>query len=618
MPELRSRRTTAGKDRSFARSLWRATGMTESDFGKPIVAVVNSFTQFVPGHVHLRDMGRLVAEEIERVGGVAKEMNTIAVDDGIAMGHDGMLYSLPSRDLIADSVEYMVEAHRADALVCISNCDKITPGMLMAALRLNIPAIFVSGGPMEAGKVVWEKETKRVSAIDPYIIQSDLTAAEGKLQEFERSACPTCGSCAGMFTANSMNCLVEALGLGLPGNGTLVATHADRKELFLGAARRIVEMCRTYYADDDESVLPRSIADFRAFENAMRMDVAMGGSTNTVLHLLAAAREGEVPFTMLDIDRISRSTPHLAKVAASSTDWYMEDVHRAGGVWRLLGELDRLGVINRDAGTVHSASVGEAIERLDIRRNPSPEAVELFRAAPGGVVSIEAFSQDRRYPEIDADPVAGCIRDAENAYSQDGGLAVLYGNIALDGCIVKVAGVDAEILKFNGTARVFDDEDPAEAAILDGRVKAGDAIVLRYEGPRGGPGMREMLKLTTILKGRGLDKSVALITDGRFSGGSAGLSIGHVSPEAASGGAIGLVEDGDRIVIDIPARTIDVDLDEAELERRRAAMEARGEDAWRPAIERPRVISTALRLYAAFVTSAAEGAVRDAERLRRF
>ena len=618
MPELRSKRTTGGKDRSFARSLWRATGMAESDFGKPIVAVVNSFTQFVPGHVHLRDMGRLVAEEIERAGAVAKEMNTIAIDDGIAMGHDGMLYSLPSRDLIADSVEYMVEAHRADALVCISNCDKITPGMLMAALRLNIPAVFVSGGPMEAGKVVWSKETTRVSAIDPYIIQSDLTAEQGKLQEFERSACPTCGSCAGMFTANSMNCLVEALGLGLPGNGTLVATHADRKELFLGAARLIVDMCRSYYGNDDESVLPRSVADFRAFENAMRMDVAMGGSTNTVLHLLAAAREGKVPFTMLDIDRISRSTPHLSKVAPSSSNWYMEDVHRAGGVWRLLGELDRLGVINRDAHTVHSASVGEAIDRLDIRRNPAPDVVDLFSAAPGGVPSIQAFSQDRRYPEVDTDPVNGCIRDAQNAYSQDGGLAVLYGNIARDGCIVKVAGVDESILKFDGTARVFDDEDPAEAAILDGRVQAGDAIILRYEGPRGGPGMREMLKLTTILKGRGLDSSVALITDGRFSGGSAGLSIGHVSPEAASGGAIGLVEDGDRIVIDIPARTIDVSLDEAELERRRTAMEARGEKAWRPAIERPRVISTALQLYAAFVTSAAEGAVRDAERLRKF
>ena len=617
MPELRSRRTTAGTDRSFARSLWRATGMTDGDFGKPIVAVVNSFTQFVPGHVHLRDLGKLVADEIHRMGGVAKEMNTIAVDDGIAMGHDGMLYSLPSREVIADSVEYMVEAHRADAIVCISNCDKITPGMLMAAMRLNIPAIFVSGGPMEAGKVTWGDEAKRVSAIDPYIVQSDPASGADKVREFERSACPTCGSCAGMFTANSMNCLVEALGLGLPGNGTLVATHSDREQLFLTAARRIVEMCDSYYRHDDTSVLPRSIASFAAFENAMRMDVAMGGSTNTVLHLLAAAREGEVPFTMLDIDRISRSTPHLAKVAPSTADWYMEDVHRAGGVWRLLGELDRLGVINREAGTVHAATVGQAIDTLDIRRTPTPEALELFRAAPGGIPSLRAFSQNRRYPAVDVDAEKGCIRSAEHAWSQDGGLAVLYGNLAEDGCIVKVAGVDASILNFTGTARVFDDEDPAEAAIVDGIIQPGDAIILRYEGPRGGPGMREMLKLTTILKGRGLDKSVALITDGRFSGGSAGLSIGHVSPEAASGGAIGLVEDGDPIIIDIPNRRIDVDLTPEVLAARRAAMEARGETAWRPAIDRPRVISTALRLYAAFVTSAAQGAVRDAERLRR-
>ena len=617
MPELRSKRTTAGKDRSFARSLWRATGMTDGDFGKPIVAVVNSFTQFVPGHVHLRDLGKLVADEVHRAGGVAKEMNTIAVDDGIAMGHDGMLYSLPSRDLIADSVEYMVEAHRADALVCISNCDKITPGMLMAALRLNIPAVFVSGGPMEAGKVSWGDEDKRVSAIDPYIVQSDPTSDDHKVREFERSACPTCGSCAGMFTANSMNCLVEALGLGLPGNGTLVATHADREQLFLTAARRIVEMCDRYYRHDDDSVLPRSVASFAAFENAMRMDVAMGGSTNTVLHLLGAAHEGKVPFTMLDIDRISRSTPHLAKVAPSSADWYMEDVHRAGGVWRLLGELDRLGVINRQARTVHAPTVGEAIDTLDIRKTPTPAALELYRAAPGGIPSLRAFSQNRRYPAVDTDTRNGCIRSAEHAWSQDGGLAVLYGNLAEDGCIVKVAGVDASILNFRGVARVFDDEDPAEAAILDGRVQPGDAIILRYEGPRGGPGMREMLKLTTILKGRGLDTSVALITDGRFSGGSAGLSIGHVSPEAASGGTIGLVQDGDPVIIDIPNRRIDVDLTPETLAARRAAMDAMGDAAWRPATDRPRVISTALRLYAAFVTSAAQGAVRDDERLRR-
>ena len=617
MPELRSKRTTAGKDRSFARSLWRATGMTDGDFGKPIVAVVNSFTQFVPGHVHLRDLGRLVADEVHRAGGVAKEMNTIAVDDGIAMGHDGMLYSLPSRDLIADSVEYMVEAHRADAIVCISNCDKITPGMLMAALRLNIPAVFVSGGPMEAGKVSWGDEDKRVSAIDPYIVQSDPTSDDHKVREFERSACPTCGSCAGMFTANSMNCLVEALGLGLPGNGTLVATHADREQLFLTAARRIVEMCDRYYRHDDDSVLPRSVASFAAFENAMRMDVAMGGSTNTVLHLLGAAHEGKVPFTMLDIDRISRSTPHLAKVAPSSADWYMEDVHRAGGVWRLLGELDRLGVINRQARTVHAPTVGEAIDTLDIRKTPTPAALELYRAAPGGIPSLRAFSQNRRYPAVDTDTRNGCIRSAEHAWSQDGGLAVLYGNLAEDGCIVKVAGVDASILNFRGVARVFDDEDPAEAAILDGRVQPGDAIILRHEGPRGGPGMREMLKLTTILKGRGLDTSVALITDGRFSGGSAGLSIGHVSPEAASGGTIGLVQDGDPVIIDIPNRRIDVDLTPETLAARRAAMDAMGDAAWRPATDRPRVISTALRLYAAFVTSAAQGAVRDDERLRR-
>ncbi|GGE16223.1 dihydroxy-acid dehydratase [Gemmobacter megaterium] len=617
MPELRSRRTTAGKDRSFARSLWRATGMTDGDFGKPIVAVVNSFTQFVPGHVHLRDLGKLVADEVHRAGGVAKEMNTIAVDDGIAMGHDGMLYSLPSRDLIADSVEYMVEAHRADALVCISNCDKITPGMLMAALRLNIPAVFVSGGPMEAGKVTWADKDARISAIDPYIVQSDPDSGDDKVQEFERSACPTCGSCAGMFTANSMNCLVEALGLGLPGNGTLLATHADREQLFLQSARLIVDLCRRYYGADDASVLPRSIASFGAFENAMRMDVAMGGSTNTVLHLLAAAQEGEIPFTMQDIDRISRSTPHLSKVSPSTADWYMEDVHRAGGVFRLLGELDRLGVINRDVPTVHSATLGEAIERLDIRRNPSPEVLEFYRAAPGGIPSLRAFSQNRRYPTADTDPVNGCIHDGPNAYSQDGGLAVLYGNLAEDGCIVKVAGVDASILNFRGVARVFDDEDPAEAAILDGTIQPGDAIILRYEGPRGGPGMREMLKLTTILRARGMDKTVALITDGRFSGGSAGLSIGHVSPEAASGGVIGLVQDGDPIMIDIPNRRIDVDLTPGILATRRAAMEALGEAAWRPATQRPRVISTALRLYAAFVTSAAQGAVRDAERLRR-
>ncbi len=617
MPELRSRRTTAGKDRSASRALWRATGMKDEDFGKPIIAVVNSFTQFVPGHVHLRDVGRMVAEEIEAAGGVAKEMNTIAVDDGIAMGHDGMLYSLPSRDLIADSVEYMVQAHRADAMVCISNCDKITPGMLMAAMRLNIPTVFVSGGPMEAGRVKWDGDDLRISLVEPFILQNDDTASDAKVAAFEKSACPTCGSCSGMFTANSMNCLVEGLGLALPGNGSVVATHVERKNLFIKAAKQIVENCRRWYDQDDASVLPRSIANFKAFENAMRMDVAMGGSTNTVLHLLAAAREGEVPFTMRDIDRISRSTPHLSKVAPSTNDWFMEDVHRAGGVFALLGELDRLGVIHRDCSTIHARTLGEALEIWDVMRSPSEEVKRFYCAAPGGVITREAYAQDRRFATLDLDRKAGCIRDGANAYSQDGGLAVLHGNIAEDGCIVKVAGVDQSMLTFKGTAIVFESENDAADGISRGAVKPGHVILVRYEGPRGGPGMQEMLKLTTFLKARRLDKVCAMMTDGRYSGGSAGLSIGHMSPEAASGGNVGLVEDGDPVEIDIRARTITLGVSEEELAARRARMEAKGKDAWKPAKPRPREVSSALKAYAAFVTSASDGAVRDVERFSR-
>ena len=617
MPELRSRRTTVGKDRASSRALWRATGMKDGDFDKPIIAVVNSFTQFVPGHMHLRDVGRMIGEEIERAGGVAKEMNTIAVDDGIAMGHDGMLYSLPSRDLIADSVEYMVNAHRADAMVCISNCDKITPGMLMAAMRLNIPAVFISGGPMEAGRVKWEGDELRLSLVEAFVLQNDLTASDAKVDAFEKHACPTCGSCSGMFTANSMNCLAEALGLAMPGNGSVVATHVERKDMFLKAARQIVANAKRYYHDDDASVLPRSIANFKAFENAMRMDVAMGGSTNTVLHLLAAAREGGVPFTMKDIDRISRSTPHLSKVSPSTTDWFMEDVHHAGGVFGLLGELDRLGVINTDCAMVHAKTLAEALEIWDIARNPSDEVRNFYCAAPAGIVGQGAYSQDRRYPGLDLDRANGCIRDGAHAYSQDGGLAVLYGNLAEDGCIVKAAGVEASMLTFKGTAIVFESENDAAEGIATSKVKPGHVIIVRYEGPRGGPGMQEMLKLTTFLKGRGLDKTCAMVTDGRYSGGSAGLSIGHVSPEAASGGLIGLVENGDAIEIDIPSRTIRLAVDDAELKTRRARMEAKGRDAWKPARPREREVSAALKAYAHFVTSAADGAVRDVERFER-
>ena len=617
MPAYRSRTTTHGRNMAGARGLWRATGMKDGDFGKPIIAVANSFTQFVPGHVHLKDLGQLVAREIESAGGVAKEFNTIAVDDGIAMGHDGMLYSLPSRELIADSVEYMVNAHCADAMVCISNCDKITPGMLMAAMRLNIPTIFVSGGPMEAGKIVHRGKTKSVDLIDAMIYAADPTITDAEVEVMERSSCPTCGSCSGMFTANSMNCLVEALGLGLPGNGTVVATHADRKGLFLEAGRKIVEITRRYYETDDNAVLPRSVATFAAFENAMTLDIAMGGSTNTVLHLLAAAQEGEVPFTMLDIDRLSRRVPVLCKVAPSVPDVHVEDVHAAGGVMGILGELARAGLLDTTVPSVHSETLAEALERWDVQRT-ADEGVKIFyRAAPGGIPTTEAFSQAQRWDALDTDRENGVIRDLEHAFSRDGGLAVLYGNIAEEGCIVKTAGVDASILKFSGPARVFESQDSSVAAILGGSVKAGDIVLVRYEGPRGGPGMQEMLYPTSYLKSKGLGKVCALVTDGRFSGGSSGLSIGHCSPEAAEGGTIGLVEDGDIIEIDIPARSIRLAVGDDVLAARRVAMEAKGDAAWQPTENRQRKVSTALRAYAAMATSAARGAVRDVGSFRR-
>jgi dihydroxy-acid dehydratase len=593
-----------------ARSLWRATGMKDGDFGKPIVAVANSFTQFVPGHVHLKDLGQLVAAEIEQAGGVAKEFNTIAVDDGIAMGHGGMLYSLPSRELIADSVEYMANAHCADALVCISNCDKITPGMLMAALRLNIPAIFVSGGPMEAGKVQQDDLVRSVDLVDAMIAAADPRVSDEFSGQMERSACPTCGSCSGMFTANSMNCLTEALGLALPGNGTVVATHADRKRLFAEAGRRIVDLARRYYEQDEAGILPRGIATFQAFENAMALDIAMGGSTNTVLHLLAAAHEAEVPFTMRDMDRLSRRVPHLCKVAPSSPTVHVEDVHRAGGVFGILAELNRGGLLHRSARTVHAATLGDAIDQWDVQ-NGAVEAVrDFYRAAPGGVRTTEPFSQSRRYSSLDLDRASGAIRDVEHAFSKDGGLAVLYGNIAVDGCIVKTAGVDSASLTFTGPARIFESQDDAVEGILGDRVLPGDVVVIRYEGPKGGPGMQEMLYPTSYLKSKGLGKACALVTDGRFSGGSSGLSIGHVSPEAAEGGALALVEDGDPIEIDIPKRSIRLDVSDAELARRRSAMESRGAAAWKPA-SRQRAVSKALRAYAAMATSAARGAVRE-------
>jgi dihydroxy-acid dehydratase len=609
MPAYRSRTTTHGRNMAGARGLWRATGMKNEDFGKPIIAVANSFTQFVPGHVHLKDLGQLVAREIEKAGGVAKEFNTIAVDDGIAMGHDGMLYSLPSRELIADSVEYMVNAHCADALVCISNCDKITPGMLMAALRLNIPVVFVSGGPMESGKVNMKGKIRSVDLIDAMVAAADDNVTDSEVEVIERSACPTCGSCSGMFTANSMNCLTEALGLSLPGNGSVLATHADRKSLFVEAGHLIVDLARRHYEQNDESVLPRNIANSRAFENAMSLDIAMGGSTNTVLHLLAAAYEGEVPFTMKDIDRLSRKVPVLCKVAPSVADVHLEDVHRAGGVMAIMGELDRAGLVHADLPSVHSKSLAAALERWDITRTKSESVRNFYMAAPGGVPTQTAFSQDRRFEELDLDRSTGCIRDAEHAYSRDGGLAVLYGNLAVDGCIVKTAGVDSSILKFSGPARVLESQDAAVEAILTSKIKAGDVVVITYEGPRGGPGMQEMLYPTSYLKSKGLGKACALITDGRFSGGTSGLSIGHVSPEAAEGGLIGLVQDGDMIEIDIPARSINLAVDEAELERRRDAMQAKGDKAWKPA-KRSRKVSTALKAYAALTTSAARGAVR--------
>ncbi len=596
-----------------ARALWRATGMKEDDFNKPIIAVSNSFTQFVPGHVHLKDMGQLVAREIEAAGGVAKEFNTIAVDDGIAMGHGGMLYSLPSREIIADSVEYMVNAHCADAMVCISNCDKITPGMLMAAMRLNIPAIFVSGGPMEAGKVTWRDHEKAVDLVDAMMVAADDNVTDSESESMERSACPTCGSCSGMFTANSMNCLTEALGLSLPGNGTIVATHSERKRLFLEAGRLIVATARRYYEQDDHEVLPRSIANFEAFENAMSLDIAMGGSTNTILHLLAAAQEGEVNFTMQDIDRLSRKVPNLCKVAPAKPDVHVEDVHRAGGVMAILGELDRAGLINRSAKTIHATNMEEAIALWDIRLTEDQKRKDFFRAAPGGVPTQVAFSQGKHYKSLDLDRENGCIRELKHAFSQDGGLAALYGNLAEDGCIVKTAGVDESILKFAGRARIFESQEAAVDGILGNQVHPGDIVVIRYEGPKGGPGMQEMLYPTTYLKSKNLGKECALVTDGRFSGATSGLSIGHISPEAAEGGLIGLVEENDRIEINIPERTIHLAVDDAVLEQRRKAMEDRGIDGWKP--DRERVVSSALKAYAALTTSASKGAVRNVSQL---
>lgn len=615
MPQYRSRTTTHGRNMAGARALWRATGMKDGDFEKPIIAVVNSFTQFVPGHVHLKDLGQMVAREIEQVGGVAKEFNTIAVDDGIAMGHGGMLYSLPSREIIADSVEYMVNAHCADAMVCISNCDKITPGMLMAALRLNIPVVFVSGGPMESGKVNLHGKEIKLDLVDAMVSAVDDKESDEDVEAIERSACPTCGSCSGMFTANSMNCLTEALGLSLPGNGSLLATHADRKDLFLEAGRLIVDIARRHYEQDDESVLPRAIANFQSFENAMCLDIAMGGSTNTVLHLLAAAHEGEVDFTMQDIDRLSRHVPNLCKVAPSTPLYHMEDVHRAGGVISILGELDRAGLINRDVYNVHSGTLGAAIDRWDIAISDDEVARSRYLAGPGGVETQQAFSQDCRWPDLDLDREAGCIRTKDNAYSQDGGLAVLFGNLAKAGCIVKTAGVDESILKFSGPARIFESQDAAVAAILDDQIKAGDVVLIRYEGPKGGPGMQEMLYPTSYLKSKGLGKDCALITDGRFSGGTSGLSIGHCSPEAAEGGDIGLVEEGDTINIDIPNRLIEAAVSDETLAERRSAMNAKGDSAWKP-VNRERVVSQALWAYAALTTSAAKGAVRDISQLK--
>lgn len=611
MPKLRSATSTQGRNMAGARALWRATGMKENDFGKPIIAVVNSFTQFVPGHVHLKDMGQLVAAEIEKAGGVAKEFNTIAVDDGIAMGHGGMLYSLPSRDLIADSVEYMVNAHCADAMVCISNCDKITPGMLMAALRLNIPTVFVSGGPMEAGKTKLSDQIIKLDLVDAMIQGANPNVSDEVSQQIERSACPTCGSCSGMFTANSMNCLTEALGLSLPGNGSCLATHADRKQLFLDAGKQIVELCKRYYEQDDVSVLPRSIATKDAFDNAMSLDIAMGGSTNTVLHLLAAAQEAEVDFTMADIDRLSRVVPCLSKVAPNTQKYHMEDVHRAGGIMAILGELDRAGLLNNQTRTILGMSIGEQIAKYDIKLTQDEAVHKFFRAGPAGIRTTQAFSQDCRWDTVDDDRENGCIRSKEFAYSQDGGLAMLSGNIALDGCIVKTAGVDESILKFSGKAIVFESQEDAVAGILGGKVQAGHVVVIRYEGPKGGPGMQEMLYPTSYLKSMGLGKACALLTDGRFSGGTSGLSIGHCSPEAAAGGLIGVVKDGDIIEIDIPNRKIELVVPEAELAQRRAEQDKLG---WKPA-NRQREVSFALKVYGHFATSADKGAVRDKSKI---
>ncbi|MEP1471412.1 MAG: dihydroxy-acid dehydratase [Halieaceae bacterium] len=609
MPDLRSKTSTHGRNMAGARALWRATGMTDEDFQKPIVAVVNSFTQFVPGHVHLKDLGQLVAREIEAAGGVAKEFNTIAVDDGIAMGHDGMLYSLPSRDIISDSVEYMVNAHCADAMVCISNCDKITPGMLNAAMRINIPVVFVSGGPMEAGKT--KLSENKLDLVDAMVIAVDDSASDEKVAEYERSACPTCGSCSGMFTANSMNCLTEALGLSLPGNGSTLATHADREQLFKRAGRLVVDLCDRYYRQDDDSVLPRNVGSFEAFENAMCLDIAMGGSTNTILHLLAAAQEAELEFNMSDIDRLSRKVPQLCKVAPNTPKYHMEDVHRAGGVMGILGELDRAGLLHTNCPTVHSPTMHDALEKWDIQRTEDPDVHRFFQAGPGGIPTQTAFSQDTRWPSVDNDRADGCIRSLDNAYSTEGGLAVLFGNIAKDGCVVKTSGVDDNILVFSGPAYVCESQESAVEDILADKVKPGDVVVIRYEGPRGGPGMQEMLYPTSYLKSKGLGKACALLTDGRFSGGTSGLSIGHASPEAAAGGAIALVEPGDIIEINIPERSVNLAVSDDELASRRAAMEARGKDAWQPAQLRPRKVSAALKVYAMLATSADKGAVRD-------
>ena len=606
MPDFRSKTSTHGRNMAGARALWRATGMQDADFHKPIIAIANSFTQFVPGHVHLKDMGQLVAREIERVGGVAKEFNTIAVDDGIAMGHDGMLYSLPSRELIADAVEYMVNAHCADALVCISNCDKITPGMLMAALRLNIPVVFVSGGPMEAGKTALSP--RKLDLVDAIVQATDANVSDAQLDAVERSACPTCGSCSGMFTANSMNCLTEALGLSLPGNGTTLATHADREALFKQAGVTAVELCHRWYGAEDASALPRGIATFDAFENAMMLDIAMGGSTNTILHLLAAAQEAGVDFSMRDIDRLSRTVPQLCKVAPNTEKYHVEDVHRAGGVIAILGELARAGLLHTDVPTVHAKTLGEAIARWDITQTQDSKVHEFFKAGPAGIPTQVAFSQATRWPSLDLDRTQGCIRDAAHAYSQEGGLAVLYGNLAEDGCVVKTAGVDASIHVFEGRARVYESQDAAVAGILADEVQAGDVVVIRYEGPKGGPGMQEMLYPTSYLKSKGMGKTCALLTDGRFSGGTSGLSIGHVSPEAAAGGAIALVREGDRIHIDIPTRSITLLVPEVELAARRTAQAAQG---WKPALPRARNVSSALKAYALLATSADKGAVRN-------